>query len=552
MKNFLADKGFSRKGAIGFCLLLFFFLLSVVSPSYGRIEKPRPDAGKIELRYADKVQYNQFKNPDMQIFTGNVAFYHNGLHLYCDSANFFQTTNSFQAYGHVRMLQGDTLSLNSERLFYDGNSQIAQARHKVVLKHRNSVLYTDSLNYDRVYNVGYFFEGGKLVDEGNTLTSDWGQYNTSDKEALFNYHVQLVRKDLTLTSDTMYYDTQTKVTHLLGPSNVVSGKSHIYTEDAYYNTMSKNVTLLNRSVVANQDRQMVADSLIYDQETGIAHAYRNIIFNDKSSKNVLTGDYCYHNDSTGYTIAYNNAEVRNYSQQDTLYLHADTFKIYTYNQKTDSVYRVIHGYYHARSFKDDMQSVADTLSYNSETAILSLYGNPIVWSENRQILGEEIHAFMNDSTIDSIRVINQALMVEELDSLHYNQITGKEMRFFFDNGQLKENHVMGNVQTVYYAFDDDSIMIGMNYLETSLAKMYMADRQASKIWTREVNGTFYPLAFVSEEKSFLKNFAWFDYIRPLNKDDIFEWRGKKAGSELKKTFRREVPLQHLDRLKQLK
>ena len=159
---------------MGCCLLLFFFLISAVCTSYAKKDK-RPDAGKIELRYADKVEYNQYKNPDMQIFTGNVSFYHNGLELFCDSANFFQTTNSFQAFGHVRMLQGDTLSLNSEYLLYDGNSQIAQARHKVVLKHRKSVLYTDSLNYDRVYHVGYFFEGGKLIDEGNTLTSDWGQ-----------------------------------------------------------------------------------------------------------------------------------------------------------------------------------------------------------------------------------------------------------------------------------------------------------------------------------------------------------------------------------------
>lgn len=536
---------------MGCCLLLFFFLISAVCTSYAKKDK-RPDAGKIELRYADKVEYNQYKNPDMQIFTGNVSFYHNGLELFCDSANFFQTTNSFQAFGHVRMLQGDTLSLNSEYLLYDGNSQIAQARHKVVLKHRKSVLYTDSLNYDRVYHVGYFFEGGKLIDEGNTLTSDWGQYDTSTKEALFNYHVQLVRKDMTLTSDTMYYDTQTKVTHLLGPSNVVSGNSRIYTEDAYYNTMSKNVTLLNRSVVVNQDLQMVADSLVYDQAAGIAHAYRNIVYNDKSNKNILTANYCYHNDSTGYTIAYDSAVVRDYSQQDTLYLHADTFKIYTYNQKTDSVYRVLQGFYHARSFKSDIQSVADSLSYNTESSILSLYGNPIVWNDKRQILGEEIHAFMNDSTLDSIRVINQALMVEELDSLHYNQITGKEMRFFFDNGKLKENHVMGNVQVVYYAFDEDSIMIGMNYMETSLAKMYMENKQASKIWTREATGTFYPLAFVSREKSFLKNFAWFDYIRPRDKNDIFQWRAKTSGLELKKSVRREVPLQYLEQLKKSK
>ena len=540
-----------RKGVIGYGLLLFFFLLPALASERAMTDdqKARPDAGKIELRYADQIIYNHFKNPDVQIFVGNVCFYHNGLLLYCDSANYYQTSNSFKAFGKVKMLQGDTLSLHSEYLFYDGDSQIAQARHKVVLKHRDTELYTDSLNYDRVYHLGYFFEGGKLIDEGNVLPSDWGQYNTSDKEALFNYHVQLKRPDMVLTSDTMYYDTQTKVTHLLGPSNVVSGDSRIYTEDGYYNTITKHVLLLNRSVIVNKDQQMVADSLVYDQLTGEAHAYWNIVYNDKANKNILLGDYCYHNDSTGFTIAYDKAEVRNYSEKDTLYLHADTFKIYTYYPKTDSVYRVLHGYYHTRSFRTDMQTVADTMSYNSRSQILSLFGNPVVWNESRQILGEEIYAHMNDSTIDSIRVVNQALMVEELDTVHYNQISGKEMRYYFKDGALVENKVINNVEIIYYAYDEDSLMIGMNHTETGLARMFMEDKKASKIWTNQATGTFYPLAFVSKDKMFLKNFVWFDYMRPRDKDDIFVWRSKAAGTELKRTPRREVPLQNLKELK---
>lgn len=63
------------------------------------------------------------------------------------------------------------------------------------------------------------------------------------------------------------------------------------------------------------------------------------------------------------------------------------------------------------------------------------------------------------------------------------------------------------------------------------------------------NGMFYPLAFVSKDKMFLKNFVWFDYMRPRDKDDIFVWRSKAAGTELKRTPRREVPLQNLKELK---
>lgn len=306
--------------------------------------------------------------------------------------------------------------------------------------------------------------------------------------------------------------------------------------------------MFNRSVLVDDKSQMVADTVLYDQATGVAHAYGDIFYNDKTNKNILTGNYCYHNDSIGFTIAYDSALVRNYSQKDTLYLHADTFKIFTYNAKTDSVYRIIHGYYHTRSYKEDMQSVADSLSYNSTDHKLSLFGNPIVWNNRNQILGEDIYAFLNDSTIDSIHVVNQALMVSEIDTVHYNQVAGKEMRFYFENGSLKENRVIGNVKVNYYA-DEDSILIGMNHTETTLLKMFMKDKKMNKMWSSTATNVFYPMAFVSTDKMYLENFAWFDYIRPKNKDDVFEWRAKTAGTVLTKTIRREVPFQYLNKIK---
>ena len=144
---------------------------------------------RIYLIHADNLRHNQFAHPDAQMASGNVEFLHNGMRMYCDSAVYYQTTNSFEAFGHVKMLQGDTLSLVGEYLFYDGEVQMAQIRRNVVMKHRKSVLTTDSLNYDRLYDVGYFFDGGKLVDGSNELTSDWGEYYLSQKKSTFNYNV---------------------------------------------------------------------------------------------------------------------------------------------------------------------------------------------------------------------------------------------------------------------------------------------------------------------------------------------------------------------------
>ena len=235
-------------------LVLCLFGLCVARsmlPVKQRAARGAADDNRVYLIHADVLHYDRYKNPDAQILNGHVAFRHQGATLYCDSAHFYGMSNSFEAFGHVKMYQGDTLSLFSDYAFYDGNEQMAMARYNVVLKHRKSTLYTDSLNFDRLYNVGYFFEGGKLVDKDSELTSGWGEYYTETKQAVFNYDVQLRNKKFFLTSDTLYYDTGTSVAHAVGPSNITSGASHIYTEDGYYNTNLDRARLFGRSVMSD-------------------------------------------------------------------------------------------------------------------------------------------------------------------------------------------------------------------------------------------------------------------------------------------------------------
>lgn len=536
----------------GLCLMVFFSLLFSIAISEAatpvKKNKPRPKGEKIYLIHADTLRYKMLDNPNANILNGNVEFLHGNVKLYCDSAYFYKETNSFEAFSNVKMVQGDTLSLTSEYLKYDGDAQIAQARKNVHLKHRESLLITDSLNYDRLYDLGYFFDGGRLYDNDNVLTSDWGEYSPQTREAIFNYNVKLTNLKFVLTSDTLHYNTLTKLTHIIGPSNINSDGSRIYTERGFYNTNTDYAELYDRSVVINGTSTMTGDSMFYDKQNGDMRAYKNIIYNDKENKNLLTGDICIYNEKTGYAMATDSAVVRDYSGTDTLFMHADTFKIFTYNINTDSVYRQIHGYHHARAFRVDVQSVCDSLKYDSQEKRMTMYGNPIVWSNNQQLLGEVIYVYMNDSTIDSAHVERQALLAEKLDSMFYNQVAGREMFAYFKDGQMDWSKVVGNVDVAYYPYDSDSIMIGLNRMQTSEMRMYMKNRKMNKIWSAPAEGTLYPLNLAPQEQFFLSNFAWFDYIRPKDKHDIFVWREKAAGTELRETIRRTAPLQTLSNI----
>lgn len=529
-------------------LCLFGLCMMVQSHQAPKSRKRVKTDERVYLLHADMVSYDQYgRNPDAQILKGNVAFRHKGARLFCDSAYFYQESNSFRAFGHVKMLQGDTLSLFSDYAYYDGSDQMAEARKNVVLRHRQTKLYTDSLNFDRLYGIGYFFEGGKMIDKNNVLVSDWGEYDTGTRKAVFNYSVNLKNPKFVLTTDTLHYDTRTSLANIVGPSKIVSGKSIIHSTSGYYNTNTGKARLYSRSTLANEGKEITGDSLIYDEKSGISQGFHNVVYKDKINKNQLEAHYIWYNEKTGFAFATDSAVVKDFSQKDTLYAHSDTMKLYTFNINTDSVYRRVHCYNHVRAYRKDVQAVCDSLVFNTLDSCMTMYKDPIAWSDNRQILGEIIKVYMRDSTIDHAHVINQAFTAEMMpDSIHFNQISSREMFAYFNKGEIRKTEAIGNVLASYFQTDDkDGSLTAMFYIETDTMNMFMKDRQLESIRTTKNTGVGYPITQLPPDRAKLPSFAWFDYIRPIDKNDIFVWRGKKHGTELKVIQRSAPPLQKI-------
>lgn len=557
------------------CLAVFL----VAAPPAGRRTTARQKGSLIHLLHSDELYYNQRIKRDAQILVGHVRFRHDDVILTCDSALYYQQSNSFDAFGNVHMNQGDTLTLVSDVLFYDGTDQLARARYNVILTHHKSRLYCDSLDYDRLYELGYFFNGGRLVDGDNTLESEWGQYSPPTREAVFNYNVDLKSPKTTLVSDTLHYNTGSGFARIVGPSNIDNGDNHIYSENGTYDTRGERAYLLDRSIVSNKGVSIEGDSLYYQSDSTLSKAYGHVIYIDRDNRNELRGNYVLYSDSLGYAEAADSAVCIDYSQRDTFYVHADTFKLFTYylepdtlstvksdslvasktdslftakvdslpldsiaSEPVDSVWREVRAYNHVRAYRIDLQAVCDSMVYISKDSCMTMYKDPILWQEGQQLLGEEIKAWLNDSTIDSTHVIRQALSVERIDSMSYNQVTGALMRSFFVKGQMDRTIVEGNVLVNYYPFDSDSLMIGMLHAEGTLLQLFMAKNKLDQIkFIGQVDGCLHPLALVQPNVRYLENFQWFDYVRPLDKDDIFNWRPKKEGTALKASVRHEKP-----------
>ncbi len=533
-------------------LCLFGFTVVFSAKPKGKRQRARQSDEKVYLQHADQLSYDIYgPYPDAQFLQGNVSFLHKGMHLTCDTAYFYESTNSFRAIGNVHMKQGDTLTLVSKRGYYDGNAEMAHAWENVILTHRGSKLYCDTLDYDRIYGFAdaYGSAGIKLTSNKDVLTADWGRHYTETRHSEFYFNVILTNdKGLRIDTDTLFYYDKTSLAHTLGPSTITSKGSKVNTVNGYYNTDTEQSRLYSRSTIYNGPKTMTADSLFHNEKTGINEGFGNAVYKDTLNKNMLLGDYVFYNDLVGDGYATRRAVVVDYSQKDTLWMHGDTIKIHTTDINTDSVQREVYCYNHVRAFRNDLQAVCDSLVFHSKDSCMTMYKDPVVWNMGNQLLGEVIKVYLNDSTIRYAEVLSQALSVQMMaDSTHFNQIASRDMMAFFKDGEMRENWAVSNVQVVYYPVDEaDSTIIGLNYTETDTLKMYiLPGQQLDRIWMSANTGTLYPLTQTPPDKHKLPNFAWFDYMRPVSKDDIFIWRPKTAGLELKEEKRREAPRRRL-------
>ena len=503
----------------------------------------QPKTGKQTLIYLEQSNLVQFDNdnlPNIQVLTGNVILRHDDIYLYCDSAHLNQNTNSFQAFKNVKIQQGDSLTIHSNLLNYNGNTRIAHLYHNVKLIHHEVTLYTDTLTYNRNKDLGYYTCGGKLIDSQNTLTSQHGYYHSNTKTAEFNHNVIGKNTNSTLTSDTLTYNTQTKIATILGPTTIQhTDSTTIYAEQGWYNTTTDQSQLLKNPIINHQNgKTLQGDTIYYNKQTGIGQAYHNITLKDTINKISLHGHYAYHKEHGEISIITDSALMIQYTQNDTTYIHSDT--IYTYTQNPNN--KTTIAYHNVRLYNKQYQSVCDSLTYSTTDSIIHLMQIPIIWNQDQQITGDTIHIHTHNQDIDKMHIIGNAIMIQQHDTTHYNQVSGKEIIAHIQNQQLNHVNISGNVESIFYPTDQDQI-IGLNSIKSTYMTIHFNQGKLDRfIVYPSPTATMHPISQITPNMLYLPNYTWQNNIRPTSKNDIFR-HPQRLTQEQINTQRQEIKQQ---------
>jgi lipopolysaccharide export system protein LptA len=508
--------------------------LSVCIVSYTSAQEVSADTVKktrIYLEHADVRSFNKKIDDQRQVLNGNVVFRHDSSYMYCDSAYFYERDLSLEAFSRVRLEQGDTLFVYGDYLFYDGNIELAQMRHNVRMVNIQPdssavTLYTDSLDYNRQTDLCYYFEGGRIIDAENDLTSIDGQYSPGTKIAVFEDSVCLTNPNFVLYSDTLEYSTETKIATILGPSVIESDSGIIHSSRGWYNTENNTSLLLDRSHVFSGEKTLVGDSLVYDKTEGIGKAFGNMSLRDTAQQTTLTGHYGYYEEKTEYAFATDSACALEYSQgEDTLFLHADTLELITVDS-TSHILRAIKG---VRFFRSDIQGICDLMRFNTKDSALYMYGSPVLWNEDQQLFGDSIIIYMANSAIDYVHVPTSAFSVQRIDTGHYNQLGGNDLKAYFNGKMLEHVDIDGNAESIYYPIENNGTIEMLIYMKSSYLSFWMNEEgklEKMKYQTKP-SGRVLPIPDLSNEDKTLKKFAWYGDLRPVDKNDIFRFYKKK-------------------------
>jgi len=502
-----------------FLILLtnFIFAQNKVGKKNDAPKKETKKARIIEVKRADMLSYDRSKS-DAQILKGNVICEHEGTLLYCDSALLY-SSKKMEAGGNIRIIKGDSITVTGNKLFYDATTKLAVLEGSVVCVEKDMTLTTDILTFDVANSIANYYNGGKIVNKANTLTSKNGHYYSSSKDITFHYDVVLTNPDYKMMSDTLRFNTISQTAFFIGPSIIISKDDYIYCENGYYDTDKEKAAFSRNALLVTQQQKLRGDSLFYDRNKKLGKAFNNIELRDSSGISTLFGDYAEYNQLDSTALVTKNAVYERIVDKDTLYIHADTL----WHRDVDSSNNMLKAYRHVRIYKSNMQAKCDSAAYQSKDSLMALYYDPVLWSHRSQGVSKIIRVFMNNSSIQGFRLEENAFFINKADSLSdkYNQLACKNVEAFFENDTIRKAILTDNVEVLYFVKEKNDY-VGLNKTTCSYMNVWFKNDEVYRATLNsKPQGSVTPLRDLKADDMILKGFNWRYNERPQSKKDIF-------------------------------
>ena len=496
-----------------------FFLLSqfVVAQEQDTVQRKKT---RIHIEHYDVATYSKSMG-DMQRLIGHVKMRHDSAYFFCDSAYFFQKTNSFKAFQNVHIIVNDSVEVFSDLLDYDGNTRFAEFFDNVKLMDDSTTLLTEYLTYDRNLHLACYPDSATTYRGDKTLISCIGYYRDNIKEFSFFENVEVLSPKYQMYTDTLYYNTDIEKMWFEGPTTILDKENTLEGRHGYY-LVDEDVAFLDkRPLMYNETQRMQSDSIYYNRDVGLAKAFDHVDMIDTSYKIVMRGNYFEMWEDSGFSFATDSAYAISYEGGDSLYIHGDTLFVHIDKEK-EEVEKLI-ARRNVRFFKSDIQGKCDTLTYLMADSTIRMRVAPILWAEDSQLSGIDIDIKLKDQKVEWVLQKGNAFIISQDTIEGFNQIKGADITSRFRDGNIHRVNVDGTkAETIYWIRDNDGSLIGIDVSDSETMAIEIENQSVSIIKSfKDIHETMYPEEDLKESDRYLSGFKWHDEARPTDKDDIF-------------------------------
>lgn len=516
----------ARSGIVNFAEAMKYWQIYILGlllglPFWGAAQTPAPAGKIVDVDYSDTLWVDQ--TAGNTFLRGNVRMRQGNVVLLCNLAKKNDLINVVEAYGNVRIIQGDSLTLTGDTAMYFGNTRQSKMLGRVVtLNDKTATLKTRKLDYDMNTRIASYNTGGTLVDKTSTLTSKEGYYNTLTKLSLFRKNVKMVSPETDLFADSLRYSTLSKDAYFIAPTKIISKKKKsaaendtLFTSSGSYNLNTRISNFRGRSTVRMPNNELTGDSLFYDPITQIGIARGNVVMVAKKDSAILTGQIGRYFGKTGLSRVYGEALLHKFFSKDTLLLSADTLISQEIRGVKDTTRRLIADR-NVLVFRQDLQAKCDSLVYNMADSLISFFKKPILWNGQNQSEADTILVRLVNNKMRTMYLNRRAFIIARDTLMQFNQVKGRRITAYFNlKSELDNTLVEGNGESIYFAKKDDNKPIGMNYVQAGRMRIHFRDSQVKRIaFLGTPDGVLHPPKEVTGENRELDNFNWREKERP--------------------------------------
>lgn len=260
---------------------------------------------------------------------GPARFLHNDTYLLCDTAYWNVETEIIDAWGHVSILQEETV-LTSDKLTYLVKEDLAQFRGSVVqlTDKDHNTLRTRHLDYNTKDSVAIFMNGGAMRDkDGQIIESRRGTYDSKNKTFTFVENVNMFTDSIFVKTSNLVYESDLSLATFGAGTNAWKEENMLSSEKGWYDS-AKELFLFSDTVhVMSEEQEGWCDSLFFNKLTSDVEMLGNAQVSD-TTRNVyaLAGRIEYMDSLSKVTLTRSPAVISRMDEEngavDTVYLGA--------------------------------------------------------------------------------------------------------------------------------------------------------------------------------------------------------------------------------------